>query len=461
VRERLRDHLETSKLIGAGERVLVGYSGGADSTCLITLLVELGFDVVAAHLHHGMRTEADHEANLAEAYAQSLSVPFLLGHANVPLIAEQAKVGLEEAGRDARYNFFNRAAVGTECSLIATAHTADDQVETVLFRIIRGSGVAGLAGIPERRDNIVRPLLVFTRAETRGFCESRGLWFHDDPANVDLRHSRARLRHAVLPELEVCHPGARANLLRLAKIADEETRFLDGMAAAALEQSEYPLNGILSFLTNQHEVAFYRQRLETLPPVLFKRAIKLVARSLGAELTYDQTIQTASLGESGSITTEDGEVAIEWNPERIHARMLMVEAPFRHPLTVPGDTLADSLGWQISAVDGVYDGDPVVRRDRSAYISWETVRGPLYFRSAATGDEIQPLGFGNHRKVADLMSEAKLTVAARQRLPVVFDLMGPIWIPGVCVAERTRPKVIGESILRLSFGPLDNPMGTV
>ena len=434
----------------------MAYSGGADSTCLLTLLVELGFDVVAAHLHHGMRPEADGEAALAEAYAQSLEIPFLLGRANVPLIAQQARIGLEEAGRDARYNFFRRAALGADRGLIATGHTADDQVETILFRAIRGSGVAGLAGIPERRDNIVRPLLPFSRAETRAFCESRGLWFHDDPANADLAHSRSRIRHAVLPELEQVHPGVRRNLLRLAKIAAEETRFLDGMAAAALEQSEMPLNGNLSFLTNQDEIAFFRARLETLPPVLFKRAIKLAAHSLGSELSYDQFAVFENLGPSGSVTTEDAAVAIEWNHERIHVRSLETEVPFRHPLTFPGDTLADSLGWQISAVEGVYDGEPVVRSDRFAFIAWESVRGPLYFRSAAPGDEIQPLGFGHHRKIADLLSEAKLTTAARQRLPVVFDLSGAIWIPGVCVAERTRPKVIGEPVLRLSFGPLDS-----
>lgn len=455
MRERLQNHLETAKLFGPDDRILVGYSGGADSTCLLTLLVELGYDVVAAHLHHGMRAEAEREANLAEAYAQSLGIPFLMGRADVPLIAEQAKIGLEEAGRNARYNFFNRAAAGFSCSLIATAHTADDQVETILFRAIRGAGLSGIAGIPEQRENIVRPLLPFSRADTRSFCEANGLWFHDDPANDDLSNSRVRLRQIVLPELEKAHPGARANLLKLGKIAAEETKFLDGMAAAALEQSEMPLNGRLGFITSSLEVAFYRARLESLPAILFKRAIKLAARSLGAELTFGQMSTLERMGTDGSITTDDGEIAIEWTAERIHVRSLNVEAPFRHPLTVPGETLADSLGWLIAATEGVFDGQPIARQSQTAQISAAKLRGPLYFRSAAAGDEMPPLGFENQRKVSDLLSEAKLTAAARQRIPIVFDLMGPIWIPGVCVAERTRPMQAGEAVLHMSFGPLE------
>ncbi len=454
MRERLQNHLETAKLIGSDDRILVGYSGGADSTCLLTLLVELGCDVVAAHLHHGMRVEADREANLSEAYAESLGIPFLMGRADVPLIAEQAKIGLEEAGRNARYNFLNRAASGFSCSLIATAHTADDQVETILFRAIRGAGLAGLAGIPEQRDNIVRPLLPFSRTETRAYCEANGLWFHDDPANEDLSNSRVRLRRLVLPELEKSHPGARANLLKLGKIAAEETKFLDGMAAAALEQSEMPLNDSLGFLSSSVEVAFHRPRLESLPAILFKRAIKLAVRSLGAELTFAQMSTLERLGSDGSITTDEGEIAIEWNTERIHIRSLDVESPFRHPLTVPGETLADSLGWQMTAMEAVYDGLPIARRDLTANISAASIRGPLYFRSAISGDEMQPLGYENQRKVSDLLSEAKLTSAARKRIPIVFDLIGPIWIPGVCVAERTRPIARGESVLQLSFGPL-------
>jgi tRNA(Ile)-lysidine synthase len=399
-----------------------------------------------------MRPEADTEAKLADAYAQSLDVPFLIGHAQVPVIARDLGIGLEEAGRHARYEFLRQAAFRTESQFIATAHTADDQAETILFHAVRGGGVAGLGGIPRQRDNIVRPLLTFTRAETQGFCDERGLWYHQDPANHDLSFARARLRHEVLPALELVHPGAKSGLLKLGEIAREETDFLDGMAAAALEQCELPLNGELDFLTRDIEVAFQRDRLETLPTILFKRAIRLAVRALGAELTYEQSQAFLNLSESGSFTAPGSEIVVEWNSDQIHARHRTAEEPFRHPLTIPGETVADSLGWQLTAEESIYRGESITRAGRTCLIRAAAIRGPLYFRSVARGDEIQPLGFDGKRKLSDVLSEAKLTAAARTRLPIVCDLVGPLWAPGVCADERTRPIEPAEPVLRLSFG---------
>ena len=202
------------------------------------MLVQSGVDVVAAHLHHGQRAEADQESDRCAAFCAEMDVPFVPGKADVPAMAAALKMGLEEAGRRARYAFFEQAAAQTGCRSIATAHTRDDQLETVLLNMARGTGLAGLAGIPETRDAIVRPLLPFTREETRAYCDERGLWYHDDPANSDLSFARARVRHRVLPELRLCHPGCDASLGRLSHLAGEEDAFLDGMAAAALERCE-------------------------------------------------------------------------------------------------------------------------------------------------------------------------------------------------------------------------------
>ncbi len=219
MQERFRRHLASSGLIPDGARVLVGYSGGADSTCLLHLLVTMGFDVVAGHLHHGQREEAERELRLCEAFSAQLGVPIVTGRADVPRLSSDLGIGLEEAGREARYAFFRQAAFQTESVLVATAHTRTDLVETMLHNMARGSGLTGISGIPDRRDNIVRPLLPFSREETRAYCEERGFWFHDDPANQDLSFSRARIRHRILPELRAINPSADAALLRLAETA--------------------------------------------------------------------------------------------------------------------------------------------------------------------------------------------------------------------------------------------------
>lgn len=438
MRDRFARHLSDSGLIPPGARVLLGYSGGADSTCLLHLLAEMGVDVVAAHLHHGMRAEADAEQKLCEATADSLGVPFATGRADVPRLANDRKIGLEEAGRDARYGFFRQAAARLECTLIATAHTRDDQIETVLFRIARGTGLAGLAGIPESRDGIVRPFLPFSRAETRAFCEAQGLWFHDDPANDDLNNARVRVRKEIVPAMRAINAGADSSIVRLAAMADEEDRFLDGAAAAALERAEVRLNGELSFLTRDVELAFDRNTLDHLPPVLLRRAVRLAARALGAELDFDGASAILA-GDKGSLTAEGGDVVLEWDAEMLHGRVLRPTVPFRYPLTLPGETESEEFGWKIVAFPVESATTAPVRASLAVEVNRAAVKGGLHFRSFAAGDSMRPLGFDGTRKLSDLLGEAGLTPAARARLPIVCDMVGPLWAPGVCLDERARP----------------------
>jgi tRNA(Ile)-lysidine synthase len=453
--EAFRDHLEQTGLIPPGVRVLVGYSGGADSTCLLHLLHSAGVDVVAGHLHHGQRAEADEEQRKCEEFCDQLGVPFATGRADIPAMSEDLKIGYEEAGRKARYSFFQQAAFRLSCPLIATAHTRTDHIETILLHLTRGSGLAGLAGIPIKRDSIIRPLLAFPREQTRAYCEERDFWFHDDPANEDLSFSRARVRHRIVPELQAINPAAEEAIARLAELADEEDRFLNGMAAAALEQTESGLNGALSFLTQDCEAAFDRGKLGTLPPVLFRRAIRLAVQALGASLERDH-LAKIELGVSslpnGAVTAEGGQVVVEWRDDLIHIRRLRPTEPFRYALTVPGETISDEFGWQFTAFHG--EDHAQERASLKAVLPSAAVKGPLYFRTVQPGDQMKPLGFDGSRKLSDLMGEAKLSVAARARLPVVCDLVGPLWAPGVCLDHRVRLADHSGIAIVIEFGPV-------
>lgn len=434
--------------------MLLGYSGGADSTCLLHLLATAGIDVVAAHLHHGQRPEADDEQKRCQEFAEELGVSFVTGNSDVPAIARDTGKGLEEAGRDARYAFFQQAARHAECDLIATAHTRNDLVESVILNIVRGSGLAGLAGIPERRGEIIRPILYATRDDTKRYCEERDLWFHNDPSNDDVNFSRARVRHRVFPELLKINPSADAAIARLADVAGEEDRFLNGMAAAALEQSERPMNGALEFLTRDVEIAFHRLHLEHLPAVLFKRAVRLAVEALGGHLDFNQTrLIVAGFvdDEKGSVTTEGGDVTLSWDDEKLHVRKAHPTQPFRYPLTLPGKTESAEFGWQFVAFEGAPNADPATRTNLSIQLDKSKVKGQLYFRTAQAGDEMQPLGFSGRRKLSDLISEAHLTQAARSRLPIVCDLVGPIWAPGVCLDERVRKVESTQTVIHIRF----------
>jgi tRNA(Ile)-lysidine synthase len=462
VQARFERHLADRKLLGSADRILVGYSGGADSTCLLDLLVRAGVEVVAGHLHHGQREEADREQALCSAFAESLNIPFMAGRADVPRMSSDLGIGLEEAGREARYAFFRQAAFASRCNLIATAHTRTDAIESLLLNLSRGCGLHGLSGIPERRENIVRPLLPFSREETREYCIERGLWFHDDPANADMNFSRARIRHRVLPELQALNPALDSALARLMQVAHEEDRFLNGMAAAALEGVEIELDGPLRFLSQDAEVRFRRDGLTALPAVLFKRAIRLAAEAMGAGLSFEQTqalVEGVAHQERGSITAEGGEVAVSWTDEWIEVRNLVPDSPFRYPLTVPGETESEEFGWKFVANPA---GAPHARATRAAMeveIALEATRGALYFRTVQPGDTMRPLGFDGRRKLSDLLSEAHLTETARRRLPIVCDLVGPLWAPGVCLDERVRP-LPDRPVLQLRFTAIGEADGT-
>ncbi|RYG35850.1 hypothetical protein EON81_11525, partial [bacterium] len=306
---------------------------------------------------------------------------------------------------------------------------------------------------------VVRPLLPFAREETRAYCEALGLWTHDDPTNDDLGFARARVRHLIVPELARLNPAAEEAVARLADLADEEDAFLNGMAAAALERSEIALNGELRFLTLDAEVAFRRDALAHLPAVLARRAVRLAVGSLGGALDHAQTL-AALQGERGSITAEGGEVVLEWDTEMVHVRILQPDVPFRYPLTLPGETESDSFGWRFVA----YPDAPPVKLDRASLataIDPKGVKGSLYFRSFQDGDTMRPLGFEGRRKVADLLSEAGLTPAARRRLPLVCDIVGPLWAPGVCVDERVRGDRAAGDAIRIEFGPIIEETGHV
>jgi tRNA(Ile)-lysidine synthase len=258
-----------------------------------------------------------------------------------------------------------------------------------------------------------------------------------------------------VPELLSINPAADEAIARLSELADEEDRFLNGMAAAALEQSEAGLNGPLGFLTQDCEAAFDRGRLGTLPPVLFRRAIRLAVQALGASLERDHLakieVGVASLP-NGAVTAEGGSVVVEWRDDLIHIRQLRPTEPFRYALTVPGETISDEFGWQFTAYHG--EGERQERASLRAILPSASLKGPLYFRTAQPGDQMKPLGFDGSRKLSDLMGEAKLSMAARSRLPVVCDLLGPLWAPGVCLDQRANLRDHSGIAIVIEFGPV-------
>jgi tRNA(Ile)-lysidine synthase len=223
--------------------VVLGLSGGADSVALLDALVSLrgrrGFRVVAAHLDHGLRPGSTEDASFCRALCERLGVPLRTASADVAARARRERGGLEQAARRERYAFLRRVREETGASVIAVAHTRDDQAETLLLRLLRGAGATGLGGMRPRSGggDLVRPLLRVSRDEVLVHLRERGLAWREDPTNADTRHTRNRIRHELLPYLEArFNPSLREGLSRTARILRDEADHLATEAEALLDE---------------------------------------------------------------------------------------------------------------------------------------------------------------------------------------------------------------------------------
>ncbi len=356
-------------------------SGGPDSTALLLALVELGRDVVAAHYDHALRPDSHRDAAHVAALCRSLGVRLVVERREGPL----ARGSLQAAARAARYDFLARARQEVDADLIATAHTADDQVETVLINLLRGTGVAALRGIPARRGAVVRPLLAATRAGVESYLGARGAAALRDPCNRDLRYVRARVRHVLLPALERRIPDIRTRILRLAALAP----------AAAERTADVPSNRLR---------AAYRAAGGT-GPGLSRRQLA----TMGALLASGRTGAT---------------------------------------LDLPGDLVFRVLagGFEFTTRSATVEPAPPALRERKCPGCDD--EGAVHLRPGVLtidhrrpGLRLRPLPHGRTRKLQDVLVDAKVPRHERDRLPLVFLDGRLAWVPGIAVdATLTTPR---------------------
>lgn len=310
--EKVRRTIEKHHMLEKGDRVVVGLSGGADSSALLEALYLLkeqySLSLFAAHINHGIRgEEADNDEAFAESLAKQRDIPFLCLKADAPAYAKEHRIGLEEAGRRIRYDYFESCAKGGK---IATAHTLSDNAETVLLHLSRGAGTKGLCGIPPVRGNIIRPLIECSRYEVEDFCKKRSLDFVTDSTNLCDDYSRNFIRNNIMPLFKKLNPGFERAVSRSAAIAAGEQGFIERAAQKALSDcAEKPFPQDAQNTTDSLDTA----RLLSLDEGLRMRVLKLFLEGLFKKSTVDYSLVSRlndSLDTGKAVNLRDGKKAV-------------------------------------------------------------------------------------------------------------------------------------------------------
>lgn len=436
-------------LFPAGCRVLVGVSGGADSVALLHLLHVLcgseGMALTVAHLHHGLRGDAaEEDLQFVRQLAWKLGRPCLADRVDVPALARERKISIEMAAREARYDFFRRAAAEAGADRVALAHHADDQAETILLRLLRGAGGAGLGGMAPlavvRGLTLVRPLLGVSRAALRGFLRAHGLRWREDATNADTALLRNRVRAELVPLLEArFQPALREVLGRTAELLRDDEAALADLASCAADRARTP-SGDLAWAV-----------LSGLPIAVRRRVLLGWLRAGGVpESRIDVSLvrRVEALPVQGRLALPGGSTVF-----RVGARLVLeakgrTTASFEAALAVPGEVVWPEAGCIISA----RRGRGIARGPWSATISPERLAGrALAVRSWRPGDAFRPWGMEGTVKLQDVWVDRKVPRAERGLQPVIACGSEIVWVPGYRIAAAWALAGSRSPCVRLAF----------
>jgi len=474
---RFNQVIARERWLDSEDPVLLAVSGGADSVAMLSLFRGLNqqpdwsLPLIVAHVNHHLRGAAsDGDAAFVQDLCRTWHVPCTIESADVAGRARAEKVSVEQAGREYRFELFERICLKAGMKVVALAHHADDNAETILHRIIRGAGLRGLAGIRPRRPlreggdiDVIRPLLTFRRAEIEAYLAERGIAFRQDASNASLSHTRNRIRHELLPLLrERFNPQTEEALLRLA----EQAR---GLNAYLAETGERMLDSLV-VEHNDRQLILHCPPLLRKPRVIQTQLIRSAILRMGCpegELTYGHLNAVADLA-AGREGSKSLDLPAGMRVIRRYSRLVFERSPSGPPpraaaseirVASDGTTPLPGFGLEITV-----DQLPADEATIAAHIGLRSEGGPCHFeewldaeavhppliaRSRRPGDRFFPLGMPGMKKLSDFFIDEKVDADRRERVVVLCDQLGPVWVVPLRIDERVRLTRATRRILRL------------
>jgi len=462
--QRVIDFIREHNLFSADDRLVVAVSGGADSVCLLHILMrwrkELGVELHVAHLNHQLRgAESDSDAGYVSDLVSRLDVPATIERRDVAAYRDQKGISLEEAAREVRYSFLAEVASVIGTSKVVVGHTRDDHIETILMHLLRGAGTAGLCGLQPRsvlpygessgQLEVARPLLELTRQETLDYCQRYNLAPRSDSSNVSPSFLRNRVRLELLPVLRSYNPGIDKALLRLADIAGDDVSFIAKKASLLWKKLASEEDDII-YLDMSQMVASPR----AMQRQIFRRAIKQLRGNLKdveadhIEAMMDFLSKPAGkklcLPDGLTLSTEYGRLILASAQASI-CPLPPLKGIFS--IKIPGETVLP--GWRVRAdiVRQVVDDEDGL----AASFDLDKVGKELAVRRRRPGDRFQPLGMSQTKKLQDFMVDSRIPRSWRDRVPLICSPKQILWIVGWRIDDRVKVTENTKEVLHLQF----------
>jgi tRNA(Ile)-lysidine synthase len=432
---RVVETIHRYRMFEPGQSVGVAVSGGADSVCLLHVLLELAprwdLRLTVLHLNHGLRGE---ESRQDEEFVRRLAARLGLAAAVRAVDVAASPDNLEQAARDARREFFREQLAGGAMARIALGHTRDDQAETVLFRFLRGSGGAGLAAIrPFTGDCLVRPLLGASRSEVEQYLRQRGIAWREDSSNASPRFARNRIRHQLLPQLErEWNPAIRETLARTADWALAEEEYWE---------AEIGRLAAMSLVERGGAVLARAEQLRELPLAAARRLVRRALERAKGDLRGVDSGHVAAILKMASAPVGHGRVqapgvevarSFEWlrfsrpDAHRMAAGGYRLPAPVPGTVRVPGTEIAISL--ELIEIAETLEPPDSVYNEVTGCIDWRFLSGSLEVRNWRPGDRYRPSGSPGEEKIKTLFHKARIPLWERRHWPVVTDGAAIVWV---------------------------------
>lgn len=470
------------------DKIVVAVSGGPDSVCLLYLLREYlngiaktdkanqnGLDRLhVAHLHHGFRAEADEEAVFVESLCQSWGIACTVARRPVRAFCQEKRLSTQEGARQVRYAFLTEVAQQYKARWIALGHTADDQAETLLINLLRGTGGDGFRGIPQIRDGmIIRPLLQVTRSQILTFLQENKIPFREDLSNQDKRYLRNRIRHDLIPTLQTYNPNIKKTLLRMASVLTDETDFFNEQIRSLVPEKTCstgagevifhlplfcPLHKALQRRLLRWGIGHVRGHLRHIGFEPIEAIIKIAAghgeKSLSlSDLSIQKTGTDLILRSGTDRKRSEKHVS---GPPMIHTDVIIPDPAAltvgkrgRHLLTDPMEgkpAVEISLSWSLETREE--SPFSLTTKDCSAFFDFDTITYPVTVRGWQRGDRFVPFGMGGrHKKLQDFFVDQKIPQSMRNQTPLLVCPKGILWVVGYRMDERFKVTDTTKQIL--------------